>query len=72
MFIVVTKLLVRPYKNATKNIQDVMSELVLIVILLIFTKYVSEDTKFATSGSAFTYGQICIALIFWIMICNYI
>ena len=72
IFIVTMKLLVRPYQVVTKNIQDVMSEFVLIWIAWIFTKFNSESSKFATNGLNVILGKIWIVLILWIVVCHYI
>ena len=72
ILIVTMKLLVRPYQAVTKNIQDVMSEFVLIWIVWIFSKFNSESSKFATAGSNWIFGKIWIYLIFWIVWWNYI
>ena len=72
LFIMIIKILIKPYKEFTKNVQDIASEATLICMVSIFATFYTSSTMLSSSGSPYILGIVWIILILWIVACHYI
>ena len=72
LLVIAFKLAVRPFKRTTTNIQDIVSEFLILSVVLLFLRFLNEDTKLKTTGSAAAVGYLCISLIVSIALVHYI
>ena len=55
---IVYKVVVRPYKLTANMVHDIVSELILVAIVLLFFRYLKEDTKLVSKGEPEIIGRI--------------
>ncbi|CAI2364171.1 unnamed protein product [Moneuplotes crassus] len=70
--LIIFKIIVRPYKSAILNFQDIIFEFILMGISLIFITFTSESTELVTSGRPHLLGMIGFSLVIFLCVFNYI
>ena len=71
VIVIITKLYLRPFKTVTLNIQDMIYEMVLLTITIIFANFRKTDTELKTSGKPHILGWICFSLVSSIIFVHY-
>jgi hypothetical protein len=69
--VLVFKVIVRPFKNTILNVQDILFEIILSVVILLFATFKDSSSELADSGRFMVIGMICFALIISLIIINY-
>jgi hypothetical protein len=66
------KLIMKPYKSQSRLIQDVIMEMLIWAIALLFFSFMYKETELTSEGYGAIFGYICIALIVSIVIWYYV
>ena len=72
ILVLISKLILRPYKSSILNVQSIAFEFILCAVLWILCTFWDKSTEFSDSGSANTRGMACFGLVWSIMIISYI
>jgi hypothetical protein len=65
------KVIVRPFKNAILNVQDILFEIILSMVILLFATFKDPSSELADSGRFMVLGMICFALVISLIVINY-
>jgi len=71
IFVLIWKISIRPFQNQILNFQDSVFEVFLWIIVAIYFRFTKESTELASSGTPHILGIICLVLIIWMMILNF-
>ena len=70
--VLVWKIVARPFESVLLNIQDIIFELFISVIIVIFISFSGKSTELAKSGPAHIAGMICFAIIIFLTLLSFI
>lgn len=72
LILIAFKLIMKPYKSQSRLIQDVIMEMLIWTIALLFFSFMYKETELTSEGYGAIFGYICIALIVSIVIWYYV
>lgn len=72
LLVLASKIYIRPYKCAMIGAQEIIFEIILNVVIILFITFSTEKSEMVSSGSFHIIGIACFALVISLMVINYI
>ncbi|CAI2372733.1 unnamed protein product [Moneuplotes crassus] len=72
LLVLLWKIIIRPFQSKLLNFQDILFELFLLTIIILYLNFNSESSELSTEGLPHISGSICVALIIIMVLTNYV
>lgn len=72
LLLIISKLILRPYRHTIMNIQDIIFETLILAICAIFATFTDPEMELTTKGIPNVLGWICFVLVISVVIINYL